>query len=155
AIWKRVLRPRTTIYLGSILLIAVAASVSLYLKNPLKVDVIRDRGVLAREVEAGVIENVYRLQIMNTGERAREFVIEAAGLSGLQVVGVAQPVAVQAAATRLVPLRLRASEPARVAASGDDAHEGHADTRRIEITVRASDDTHVARVERSSFVFPR
>ncbi|HZQ61209.1 MAG TPA: cytochrome c oxidase accessory protein CcoG [Casimicrobiaceae bacterium] len=155
AIWKRVLRPRTTIYLGSILLIAVAASVSLYLKNPLKVDVIRDRGVLAREVEAGVIENVYRLQIMNTDERAREFVIEAAGLSGLQVVGVAQPVAVQAAATRLVPLRLRASEPARVAASGDDAHEGHADTRRIEITVRASDDTHVARVERSSFVFPR
>ncbi len=41
------------------------------LRNPLKVDVIRDRGALAREATPGVIENVYRLQIMNTGETAQ------------------------------------------------------------------------------------
>jgi hypothetical protein len=30
--------------------------------------VIRDRGSMGREVEDGMIENVYRLQVMNTSE---------------------------------------------------------------------------------------
>ena len=51
----------------------VAAAASLYLRTPLKVDVIRDRAAIAREVEGGLIENVYRLQIMNTTEQARAF----------------------------------------------------------------------------------
>lgn len=32
-------------------------------------DLIRDRGVMAREVEDGMIENAFRLQIMYTDER--------------------------------------------------------------------------------------
>src|SRR3546814_6185299 len=34
----------------------------------LRMDVIRDRGVLGREVAGGMIENVYRLQFINTSE---------------------------------------------------------------------------------------
>jgi RHS repeat-associated protein len=40
----------------------LAVLTSLYLRTPLKVDVIRDRGALARMVEMGRIENVYDVQ---------------------------------------------------------------------------------------------
>ena len=103
AMWRRMLRPRTLIYTGLLAVIIVAMGVSLALRNPLKVDVIRDRGALAREAAPGVIENVYRIQIMNTDEAARSFTIAAEGIPGLQVEGVEQPLAVAAAGSRLDP----------------------------------------------------
>src|SRR5690606_9807478 len=59
---RRVFRPRVLIY--SIIMIAIvsATTVSLYLRVPLKVDVLRDRASLMREVEDGLFENVYRRQ---------------------------------------------------------------------------------------------
>jgi polyferredoxin len=52
----------------------------------LKVDVIRDRGALARMVEFGKIENVYRLQVMNATEQPQRFAITVSGLDGAAVV---------------------------------------------------------------------
>jgi cytochrome c oxidase accessory protein FixG len=144
AMWRRVLRPRTLVYAAVLLLVATAAGVSLYLKNPLKVDVIRDRGALARESSPGIIENVYRVQIMNTDERARSFRLAADGLPGLRIVDVKQPVEVGAAATRLLPLRLQV--PADAAAPGPHP---------IEIAIEAEDDTKIARREKSTFILPK
>ena len=48
-----------------------------------------------------MIENVYRLQIMNTDEKARQFTISATGLAGLKVVGVTSRWRSARAATRL------------------------------------------------------
>jgi cytochrome c oxidase accessory protein FixG len=144
AVWRRVLRPRTLVYGGILLLVIGAAITSLALRNPLKVDVIRDRGTLARETAAGTIENVYRLQIMNTDERSRSFRVSASGLPGLQVVGVEQPVAIGPAQTRLLPLRLQIpSEPAPPG------------THKIQFDVEAIDDPGVSRHEPSSFIVPR
>src|SRR6266496_3000023 len=92
AMWQRVFRARTLIYGAVLLAIAGAAVGSLALRNPLKVDVIRDRGSLAREAAPGVIENVYRVQLMNTDEKARELAIRAEGLPGLRVAGVEQQI---------------------------------------------------------------
>ena len=47
------------------------------MRVPLKVDVIRDRGALAREAEDGRIENTFRLQVMNTSERGQAFALSA------------------------------------------------------------------------------
>jgi polyferredoxin len=69
-IWKQIWRPRVLIYSGILAAIMVALAVALTLRVPLKVDVIRDRGSLAREAEDGRIENTYRLQVMNTTETA-------------------------------------------------------------------------------------
>jgi cytochrome c oxidase accessory protein FixG len=107
----RILRPRVLVYAAILLGIAAAATISLYLRVPLKVDVIRDRAAIAREVEDGMIENVYRLQIMNTTEEARAFEISASGLPGLQVWG--EPtVGVPRATSRMVPIKLRAAPAA-------------------------------------------
>jgi polyferredoxin len=105
----RLLRPRVLAYSAILAAIAIAAGVSLYLRTPLKVDVIRDRAAMAREVEGGLIENVYRLQIMNTAEEARAFEIRVEGLPGILVWGESIT-GVPAATSRMVPVRVR-TEP--------------------------------------------
>jgi cytochrome c oxidase accessory protein FixG len=102
----RVMRPRVLVYSAILGAVAIAAGVSLYLRTPLKVDVIRDRAAIAREVEGGLIENVYRLQIMNTTEQARAFEIEVGGLPGIHVWGE-NVAGVPAATSRMVPIRVR------------------------------------------------
>ena len=156
-IWKRVLRPRTLVYTFVLAAIAGAAATSLATRNPLKVDIIRDRGALAREAAPGVIENVYRMQIINTDEKPRHFEIEASGLHGLKVVGVEQPVEVKGASTRLFALRLQAPlEP------GDGHAPPSPGPHKIELKVEAvagpGDDEHhpdVERHEQSTFIIPR
>jgi cytochrome c oxidase accessory protein FixG len=102
----RVLRPRVIVYGVILAAISVAAGVSLWLRTPLKVDVIRDRAAIAREVEGGLIENVYRLQIMNTTEQARAFEIGVRGLPGIHVWSE-NVAGVPAATSRMVPIRVR------------------------------------------------
>ena len=103
----RILRPRVAVYAAILGAIATAAAVSLYLRTPLKVDVIRDRAAIAREVADGLIENVYRLQIMNTAEQARAFEIGVSGLPGVHVWG-GNTAGVPAATSLMVPIRVRA-----------------------------------------------
>jgi len=141
---RRMLRPRTLLYTGLLLAVTVAAGVSLALKNPLKVDVARDRGALAREAAPGVIENTYRLQIMNTAEMPRQFRITAQGLPGLAISGLTQPVEVPGATAQLVPMRLQA--PAEAAAPG---------SHKVEITIEALDDPSVVRHEGTTFILPQ
>jgi cytochrome c oxidase accessory protein FixG len=156
--WRRMWRPRTLVYTSLLAVVIVATGVSLALRNPLKVDVLRDRGALAREVGDGVVQNVYRLQIMNTDEKTRAFTIAAGGVAGIEVAGIEQPVRVDAASTRLVPLILQA--PANAGGGADEEHEREAQakghlSRKIEIVVQAVDDASVVRHENSKFFFPR
>jgi cytochrome c oxidase accessory protein FixG len=142
--WKRVFRARTLVYMALVATIAAATGASLYLRDALKVDVIRDRGALARETAPGIIENVYRLQIMNTGEVPQRFSIAADGVPGIAVVGVLQPVLVAGASSRLVPVRLQAP-----------AEAGKPGANRIEFVVEAIGDAKLSRREKSTFLFPR
>ena len=84
--FRRVFRPRVLVYSGILLAISVAVLVSLFMRTPLKVDVIRDRGALARMVEMGRIENVYRLQFMNATESPQTFRVTVSGLPGIEIV---------------------------------------------------------------------
>ena len=120
----RVLRPRVFIYTSILLAIVLATAVNLHLRVPLKVDVIRDRAAIAREVEGGLIENVYRLHIMNTAEQARAFDINVRGLPGILVWGE-NITGVPAAQARMVPMRVRVD-----AATAPGSHP-------IEFSVRA------------------
>jgi polyferredoxin len=107
---------------------------------PLKVDVIRDRAAIAREVEGGKIENVYRLQVMNTAEARRAFEIRAEGLPTLQVAGETR-VELDATASRMVPVRLRL-----------EAGAAPAGTHPIRFVVSATGDERVTVSEKSVFI---
>ena len=154
--WRRVFRVRTLLYTALLIAIATAAGVSLYLRNPLKVDVIRDRGALAREAGPGLVENIYRLQIMNTDEKAREFRISATGLPGIRVAGVEQPLAVGPASSRMVPIEVQVPSDAaeREEHHGEDGRDKRG-SRKIEIVVEDIADPKIARHEKSTFIFPR
>jgi cytochrome c oxidase accessory protein FixG len=104
----RLLRPRVVVYSLILLAIAVATAATLYLRVPLKVDVIRDRAAIAREVEGGLIENLYRLQIMNTTEEARAFEVRVSGLPEMHVWGESI-LGMPAASSRMVPIKVRAA----------------------------------------------
>ena len=148
AIWRRMLRVRTLIYAGLLVCIVAATAASLAMRNPLKVDVIRDRAALAREASPGVIENVYQLQIMNTDEHPRKFTITAEGLPGLTVAGVDGTVAVGAASALLVPVQLQAE-------AEENGRRRPAGSHKVEFVVKATDDPAIARREQTSFLFPR
>jgi cytochrome c oxidase accessory protein FixG len=82
---RHVLRPRILLYASILLAILIAMAVSLALRKPFRVDVVRDRGVMARVVEGGKIENVYRLQVMNATEMTQHYKVTVSGLPGLEV----------------------------------------------------------------------
>jgi cytochrome c oxidase accessory protein FixG len=157
---KRVARPRVIVYGSILLLITLTLGASIALRTPFKVDVVRDRGALARIVEDGYVENVYRLQVMNATEQAQRYRITARGLADLGVqVGsndaagktrVPGAVEVEPAQARWVAVALRVP-PQAAAAAGPGAH-------RVEFVIERLADAEGATrqvLEKSTFVVPR
>ncbi len=81
--FKRILRPRVLIYSAVLLLLVVGLLASLWFRTPFRVDVMRDSAVMGRLTDDGMLENVYRLQIMNGTEETQHFRINVKGLPGL------------------------------------------------------------------------
>lgn len=103
---QRILRPRVLIYSGILLALCIGFAVSLGLRTPFKVDVIRDRGVMSRLVPGGNVENVYRLQITNATEKPQTYRIAVSGLEGLAVASNKE-FTVNAADSRMVAVSLQ------------------------------------------------
>ncbi|GGH58654.1 ferredoxin [Comamonas phosphati] len=103
---RRIFRPRVLIYSAVLLALSGAMITSLALRQPLKLDVIRDRASLSRIVAGGKLENVYRLQIMNATETEQRYRISATGLEGLEVTSETE-VSVGPAETRGIAARLQ------------------------------------------------
>ena len=114
----RVLRPRVLVYTSILGAIVLATAASLFLRVPLKVDVIRDRGSLARQVEDDRIENVYRLQVMNTREVPVTVAIGVKPTRSLEHIEVLTDgsLEIPATTTRTITVRVRA-EPEHVRGS--------------------------------------
>src|SRR5690349_5082462 len=127
-ILKRVLRPRVLIYTAVLWVIIIAAAITLYHRVPLKVDVIRDRGNVMHEADSEEVENVYRLQIMNTQEVEREVSVVVSGLDGIKLEGETRHLRVAPTSARLVPVRVEAPRAA-----------GQKGSNRIRFTVKAVD----------------
>ena len=107
--FKRALRPRVLIYGAVLCAASIAFAASVAMRSPFKFDVVKDRGALARLVEEGAVENVYRIQIMNRTELPQTYRVTARGIDGLAVV--ATPVSAEPAAvvSTMVSLRLHAA----------------------------------------------
>jgi cytochrome c oxidase accessory protein FixG len=147
---RRVLRPRVLVYGGILLLITAAVLASIALRQPFKVDVVRDRASLARIVDDGWVENVYRLQLMNATERGATYRVQAEGLEGVRVAGNAQ-VSVDSAQARWLPVAVRVPH-ATAQQSKPGAHPIRFRVQRI----GPDDEGSTAEVvEKSTFVVPR
>ena len=128
---RHVLRPRVLVYSALLGAIVIAFFAGLFLRSPLKVDVLRDRGAMVRDAAGGQIENVYRLQFINTDEAPRRYTVTVSGLPGLQVMA-RQPIEVAPATTQTFPVSVRV-DPAGLS-PGSHAIEFHiADVDRVEV----------------------
>jgi polyferredoxin len=140
---KRALRPRVLVYFAVLGAICLAVGISLFMRTPLKVDVIRDRGALARLVEQGYVENVYRLQLMNATESDQVYAIAVDGLPGIRVASEPE-MAVASTQVRAVAVRVQVPPGAAVPGS-----------HPIHFNIRSMDDTEVHVKEKSVFLVPR
>ncbi len=141
-ILRRALRPRVLVYGLVLLAIAVALGVSLYLRVPMKVDIIRDRGALARMVDHGRIENVYRLQIMNATEEQQTVRLSVSGIDGISLAS--EPV------VDVLPTEVR-SVAARVQVPPGVDSGSH----RIVLRVQSETDPKIRLDETTTFLVPR
>ena len=142
-ILRHAFRPRVIIYsvvLGVIVSVFVG---TLLTRTPLKMDVIRDRGSMGREIEDGMIENVYRLQIMNTEENAHRYRISVSGIAGIALEGGAD-LALGPTESKGVPVNIRIP-----------AGAGEKGSNKILVTIADADNPDVQVTEKAVFFVPR
>jgi cytochrome c oxidase accessory protein FixG len=104
-LFKRVLRPRILLYTLALMCITGVLVTSLVMRSSFKVDVVRDRGA---SIQGGgtLVENSYRLQIMNATEHPQTYVVSANGPVGLNLDSQ-KTVVVNGAEARWVVVRLQ------------------------------------------------
>jgi cytochrome c oxidase accessory protein FixG len=144
--WKdiasHVIRPRVLIYSAILGAICIAFVWGIANKASLRVDVIRDRATLAREVEGGLIENVYRLHVINVSESAHRYAITVSGLPGIDMTGD-RIVEVPAAAAVSISVQVRVPP-----------ESGKKGSNQIFFDVKSLADEKVAVHEKASFLQP-
>lgn len=140
--WQRLMRPRIQIYTMILVAITVGLLVSLSLRTPFKVDVVRDRSTLSRITEYGTLENVYRLQIMNAAETVQTYRLSVKGLRGLKITTDTEVMVDPAQARWIV---LRADVPYGSVEAG---------SHKIMFEIQAV-GTDAFVVEKSVFIVPR
>ncbi len=149
----RIFRPRVLVYTAILLVIVTAFFVSLAMRHPFKVDVVRDRASLARLADDGEIENVYRLQIMNATEQPHRYRLSVQGLPGIRLA-TQRDIRIGPAEASWITVNVRVP-PESAQQAGPGAHTIHFD-----VALRAEGDADKDTAgsvasEKSTFVVPR
>jgi cytochrome c oxidase accessory protein FixG len=142
-----IMRPRVIIYAAILTLLVTGLLTSLWLRSSFRVDVVRDRGVMARLAAGGMLENVYRLQIMNATETTQHYQLSATGINNLviesDVATKDKTVTVNPADSRWIPVRLQIPD-------GSMASGSH----KVQFEVKSMDSKESV-IEKSVFLVPR
>ena len=136
----RWLRPRLVGYVVALLLMFGAFGWALQARPLVSLDVTRDRG-LFRENNAGQIENIYRLKVINKTQQAHSYRISLVEPGVLQLQGNNE-------------LTLEPGEILDVPLSVVLLEDGGASTRPLYCAVQQQDDAQVKVVRESTFVTP-
>ena len=80
-----VVRPRMVVYGTLLAALIVGFFVSISLRTPIGLDVMRDRNALYRTLPDGSIENVYLLRILNKDTAAHRYALTASGMPGITI----------------------------------------------------------------------
>ncbi|WP_281742112.1 cytochrome c oxidase accessory protein CcoG [Polynucleobacter yangtzensis] len=150
---RHILRPRVLIYTAFITVLASAFLFSLVTRNPLRVDVMRDRGALAREVDGVRIENIYRIQIMNASEHPMKVRVKATGLDDLKILNSQgkeiQEIDVAPASNQLMPIKVSTT----IGQNNSGNYPIHFDVTAQEVV--GDKEVTRTREEKSTFIIPR
>jgi cytochrome c oxidase accessory protein FixG len=137
------IRPRVVIY--ALLLVALSAAliVSLAVRSPMAIEVLRDRNALFRETATGTVQNVYTVKILNKDQRAHSFRVQVEGPAGV-VPTADSTLQVEATAGAVLPVTLTLEAP-----SG--AVRGRSE---VTFVVEREDDPGISSRAKSAFFAP-
>ena len=150
---RRIFRPRVIVYATFVAVLISLFAFSLWSRNPLRVDVMRDRGSLAREVEGVSLENIYRIQIMNASEHPMAVSLKVEGLDNLKILdsrgNQIESLEVEPSSNQLLPVKVRTS-------IGDLAPGNYPIIFEVE-ALEQTDHQSLSRTrhEKSTFIVPR
>jgi len=137
----RLIRPRTIVYTVILTLLVAAMASSMIVRQPVILDVIRDRNTLYRDVGRRGIENNYTLRIVNKRNVEREYELSVRGIDGLEI-GTETRFVVPAESVYTLPTSVTAP------------HEKAVGGQTIEFVLRAVDESGIMVVEESRFRGP-
>ena len=137
----RLFRPRTVVYSAVLLALVSALALSVTLRPPVILDVLRDRNALYRDIGRGGIENTYTVRIINKRNRAHEYELSVTGLDGIDI---RTPSRVSVGPETVYTLPTSVTAP----------HESAVGGQRIEFLLQSIDDPSIEVTEESRFRGP-
>ncbi|HEX4878778.1 MAG TPA: cytochrome c oxidase accessory protein CcoG [Limnobacter sp.] len=151
--WRRAFRPRVLVYTAVVWGLIVAMAIAIAVRHDLRVDVLRDRGVNFRLAEDGVIENVYRLNLMNASEHPLQVSVALKPLaSGMRVMET-QHLVVKSTESRWVVIHVQADPEAVRPGSNTIVFEIHSTRQPVSSIQQATG--HDVIEESAVFLAPR
>jgi cytochrome c oxidase accessory protein FixG len=142
----KLLRPRVIVYATILAVLCLVFVVSLGMRKPLAMDVLRDRATLYREIRdmsgAQWFENAYELRVMNKDSVAHHYTLTVSGLDGLTVDTAGTRLQAGPGEVASIPVRLRAPGPS-----------GHG-SRPVKFTLQQVEGKQSAVTEKSRFIAP-
>jgi cytochrome c oxidase accessory protein FixG len=140
---SRILRPRIIVYSTLLAALFVVFIVTLLGREPLHLDVIRDRNALYRELPGDRVENVYMLKILNKSEVGHVMQFTVDGLPGIEIDTDPAELHLEGGEVRTVAARIRADRT-------DLAPGGH----DVIVNARARDDKSLQAIGKARFMAP-
>lgn len=84
-ILSRLKRPRVIMYSVVLFSVLGVAVTSLFFRQPVKLDIVRDRASLVRETDDGLLENTYNLRLINSSETRHKVEVSVSGLPDIKL----------------------------------------------------------------------
>ncbi|MBM5570573.1 MULTISPECIES: cytochrome c oxidase accessory protein CcoG [Deefgea] len=137
---KKIKRPRVIMYAVVISIVLTVTISSLLMRQPIKLNIERDRVALVREAEDGNLENTFRLLIQNASEKDHVYLIRVEGLPEVKLIGKDS---IELPSTVIDNLSVRVQVPPEHAKAG--SHE-------IRFIVTAKDDPSQTVTEKATFI---
>jgi len=136
------IRPRLFGYMFAVLVMACAFVYTIANRQPLTIDVSRDRGVRMYRINAGDVQNVYTIAINNMDRKEQTYVVEVAGDYPFRVKKM-RPVVLEEGEIFSIPVRVLVDKDVLQTMKSD-----------IVFTVRSTIDDDIVATESATFIGP-
>jgi cytochrome c oxidase accessory protein FixG len=138
----RVWRPKTLGYIAAMLIMLTAFSYKLSVREPLSIDVVRDRSARMYRVNAGEVQNVYTVKINNMDQKSHVFSVTVSGEYDFYVLN-SREVTVKSGEVYSLPMRVAV-----------DQKKIHGEKHRLLVRVKSLDDNLGVAEEETTFMAP-
>ena len=139
-----ILRPRILVYAAILVFIGSMLILDISQRIALDLDVIRDRNSLYRETNEGLIENVYRLKILNMDSASHQYNLWVDGIDGLKLYQDKTEIEVASGIVSELVVRVQIDEANLKSRSN-----------RILFHLQAKDLNHLSVIEEARFLGPK